>query len=381
MAFPLVHLSPKLNLSREPSDKAGNGRSDMVFFFDWLREKGVKRILKVIVDDLTSPSHSDEAIENALYGFDVEILDWRKMDLCPEVICESSKNLREVYLQWSGNNTILRGWSEPDGLKKLHNLIKIHLHVKQVRPLPLVSETFPIYSPCIQDLETRGRMNQNIEKFCDRLRSNSPMPDRMRPPSLDPEQKEEPCSQRNREIDIIRIEKGAHFEPLSTPHQSSESSENQQEPNLRPHRWLECTDKFVDKIQNFWPWALNQTFHEQDDLRKPVKVALIDDGVTLPDQRLCDKILGGKSFDYGNQNGGRMKPYWVSEGKHGTVMARMISRVCPMAKIYVIKLETHYDFKNQKVRIAPRSAAEVSHISLQKLSLLHFNQHLANPSI
>lgn len=43
----------------------------MVVFFDWLRkeERGVKRIIKVIVDDLNQPSHTDEAIEKALTGF------------------------------------------------------------------------------------------------------------------------------------------------------------------------------------------------------------------------------------------------------------------------------------------------------------------------
>lgn len=104
----------------------------MIFFFDWLREKGVKRILKVIVDDLEGPAHSDEAIEKVLHGFDVEILDWRKVDLCPELICKASRKMKEVYLRWSGNNAVLRAWSEPDGLKKLEDLTKIHLYIKQV---------------------------------------------------------------------------------------------------------------------------------------------------------------------------------------------------------------------------------------------------------
>lgn len=43
----------------------------MVVFFDWLRneERGVKHIIKVIVDDLDMPSHTDEAIEQALADF------------------------------------------------------------------------------------------------------------------------------------------------------------------------------------------------------------------------------------------------------------------------------------------------------------------------
>ena len=103
--------------------------------FKWLREKkGVRNIIKVIVDDLEMPSHKDESIVNALKQFDsIEILDWRKIDLCPETICSSCPNLREVHLWWSGNNGILRAWSEPEGLLRLRRLEAIYIHQVQVR--------------------------------------------------------------------------------------------------------------------------------------------------------------------------------------------------------------------------------------------------------
>lgn len=59
----------------------------MVFFFEWLAQKGVERIIKVlsaqprynmcsilsrrqvIVEDLKAPSHSDQAIEKSLKPF------------------------------------------------------------------------------------------------------------------------------------------------------------------------------------------------------------------------------------------------------------------------------------------------------------------------
>src|SRR5437764_691007 len=50
---------------KKPVDK-GRGRTDMGFFFNWLAKKNVRRILKVVVDDLDAPAHSDEAIEEAL---------------------------------------------------------------------------------------------------------------------------------------------------------------------------------------------------------------------------------------------------------------------------------------------------------------------------
>ena len=112
--------------------RKGRGRSDLGFIFNWLHQKGVKQILKVIVDDLEDPAHSDEAIETSLERFDVEILDWRKIDLCPETIRKACKNLREVHLRWSGNNAILRAWSEQEGLAGLEHLGKVHLHVRPV---------------------------------------------------------------------------------------------------------------------------------------------------------------------------------------------------------------------------------------------------------
>lgn len=117
-------------------------RSDQLFFLRYLRERTVRNILKLTVDDLIHP-HGDEEIEEAIRGspgnstlsqsFDVQILDWRKIDLCPVAIATASRNVREVHLRWSGNNSVLRGWSEPHGLPKLPHLKVIHLHYIMVR--------------------------------------------------------------------------------------------------------------------------------------------------------------------------------------------------------------------------------------------------------
>lgn len=108
-----------------------NGRVDMVFFFRWLfNDKNIRNIIKVIVQDDLEVPHSDEAIEAALGGIDVEILDWRKLDMCPEAIrraCMGS-NLRELHLQWSGNNAVLRGWSDREGLAQIKTLERIYIY-------------------------------------------------------------------------------------------------------------------------------------------------------------------------------------------------------------------------------------------------------------
>jgi len=137
VALPSIQLEKKPVSSKDkktakPPD--GEGRSDMVFFFNFLRRKKVNRVIRVIVDDTIKPAHSDEAIEKALKGLKVEIWNWRKYDLCIETIVAAAPDATEVSLYWSGNNAVLRGWSEPGGLKQLGKLEKVHLHVERVCP-------------------------------------------------------------------------------------------------------------------------------------------------------------------------------------------------------------------------------------------------------
>jgi len=134
VAFPRVQL--KQQGDAPVVDERCQGRQDMAFFFDWLWGKGVRRIIKVIVDDLGHPPHSDEAIEKALKPFDVEILDWRRLDLDPVTLETIGKGLREVHLQWSGRNTVLRSWSEPGGLANTPTLEMIRIVQTEVLPCP-----------------------------------------------------------------------------------------------------------------------------------------------------------------------------------------------------------------------------------------------------
>jgi hypothetical protein len=120
-------------------------------------------------------------------------------------------------------------------------------------------------------------------------------------------------------------------------------------------------DKFADTIQNVWASVLRPESVRESlpaALQEPVEIALIDDGVDNSHTSLLKKISGGKSHDFGYEKDGQIRPYWVSGGGHGTVMARMISRVCPIAKLYVIRVETHTT-KDLKQHINGPSAASV----------------------
>lgn len=110
----------------------GGGRQDFCYIFERLRKKGVRTILKVIIDDLAMLAHSDEAIENCLNLLGVSIWDRKKTNLCSDVIFKGAPRVCDVHLYWSGNHAVLRGWSEEVGLKRLSELRTVHLQVQNV---------------------------------------------------------------------------------------------------------------------------------------------------------------------------------------------------------------------------------------------------------
>lgn len=133
---------------------------------------------------------------------------------------------------------------------------------------------------------------------------------------------------------------------------------------LNSHRWLNSTSRFAGEMRPFWNNTLEQWKNlpkdkqprPEDDFQSDVVVALIDDGVDRLDNTLSGQILEGKSFDY---HDGQVRPPFSSARGHGTVMASMILRVCPMAKIYPIRLKT-YDVSGGKSQIDRKYAAKVS---------------------
>lgn len=140
MAFPAIRVVDwDKNNSNSLSRERRRGRTDLLFFFDWLRKKNVKFIHKVIVEDVALEPHSDEAIETCLQGFGIQSLDWSKPDLDPETIRNSSLDITDVCLYWSGNNSVLRAWGEPEGLRQLNGLKMISLSLDQVGDSRLLS--------------------------------------------------------------------------------------------------------------------------------------------------------------------------------------------------------------------------------------------------
>ena len=135
VAFPNLRIK-KTPLRYRQGKRAipdGNGRDDMIVLFQFLRRKKVERIVRVIVADKDEIAHSDEAVENALGGLEVEIWDWQKFDICTETIATAAPDVEEIHLYWSGNNAVLWSWSEEEVLKRMKKLQRMHVHTTQVR--------------------------------------------------------------------------------------------------------------------------------------------------------------------------------------------------------------------------------------------------------
>lgn len=91
--------------------------------FELLREKNVRTILRLRVEDNDALPHSDETIVSALKGIHVDVWDWEQYDICCDTIAEASPNVKEVFLYSTGNKAVLQSWTGEDGLKKLRHVL------------------------------------------------------------------------------------------------------------------------------------------------------------------------------------------------------------------------------------------------------------------
>ena len=128
-------------------------------------------------------------------------------------------------------------------------------------------------------------------------------------------------------------------------------------------------DTFADgisRLNSTPPPGLQENFLTDErlppELRKDVKVALLDDGANFMHRAIASQLENGRSFDssYGDQDlSGAPGPFHGSTTGHGTCMAYMIGRVCPPVKIFVCKM---YVIRHggQKAKFTAKSAADVS---------------------
>ncbi|KAK1638700.1 hypothetical protein BDP81DRAFT_422513 [Colletotrichum phormii] len=376
-----VFLQPATILL-ENDQKTPNGSSrytDHLQFFNWFREWGVRKIFKVVVYDGDHP-HRDEEIEKALAGFvhgkkkypsfDVEVLDWHKEDLCPEVIQTATPQVRELHLHWSGRNSVLRGWSESEGLPALEHLQRVYIYYT---------------APSIEE----SRIRKNIESFSRRMRQPRRRLTKMGQTNKDSTStqaqvqtllsRQSTLAQANEQFEdfkllpAIQIVDMGRVTPTGVPgsdRTAGSATESVEQP------WFKYVEEFVSIIPT--PEELPDYDFRDPHLRR-VRVALIDDGVDLFSKSMrCleSRFLEGRSFD---QTPDGPNPVYSSVSGHGTFMAKTILRICPFADIIPYRLKTVRDASsNRRVPDASSAAKAIKAAIEQDVDIISMSWTIRN---
>jgi hypothetical protein len=107
-----------------PSNKCGRkygvrSTYEAVDVFNFLRvEREVRCVKSVKVPDCIVHPHPNLKIRECLRDLDIRSLHWRKRDLSLSLVKEVAPNVAELHLYSSGNEDVLRFWSQT-GLSEL----------------------------------------------------------------------------------------------------------------------------------------------------------------------------------------------------------------------------------------------------------------------
>ncbi|KAK0730334.1 hypothetical protein B0H67DRAFT_678184 [Lasiosphaeris hirsuta] len=253
-----------------------------------------------------------------------------------------------LTLHWTGNNAVLRAWGDPEGLRKLLKLPHINLE-RTGRYVTSFQERlqtpYAKYTPSPDEPVIKDSLQPTASTAAARAAAMPPPPlpnsgqrRTTKPGNHEPGNLSGNAVAPQAEPKILKpVSATAGLDGLHSRNggagSTSSSSANS---NSRPHRWLMTTDAFAQRIDNVWtkivkaaPAAL-----EARGSPTPAMVAAVE-----PAKGLMGRVLTGRTFSSDHESD-RTRPWYVSENSHGTVMASMICRVCPMARIYPIRLLT-----------------------------------------
>ncbi|KAG5663244.1 hypothetical protein KAF25_001180, partial [Fusarium avenaceum] len=228
--------------------------------------------------------------------------------------------------QESGSNAALRAWGDQEALPML----------------PCLREVEIIQPPSRLACDSQSWIDQKIKDFKRRLNRNRP--------------RQKPKSDDNQDMSI---DDTPYFERIRVKLVDSVAGSGLDDTSNKT---------FARCINPYWESTVQRFLEARQDQGTPegiendITVALIDDGVYKFGIGRPHQVLQGKSFDF---HGDGLNPPYLSAKGHGTVMASMILRVCPMAKIYPIRLRTNSDTSGNST-IDPGYAARAIQAALDK---------------
>ncbi|KAF2707831.1 hypothetical protein K504DRAFT_511742 [Pleomassaria siparia CBS 279.74] len=332
-------LSPSFNVSFEPTLKYvelpsfdeinATRREEAKDILDWLRKcKKVTRIFELRAKDSLHLAHSEETIEAALQGLDVQNLDWQRPDLSINTIRYAAPNVRILHLYSSGNWASIDHWLGPNGICTLPKLEKLYLTIAS-------------------DNITPGRAKKYKEDAEQRLTEHKPGPG---------------CNWKTPNVDI------RPWQATRNPKGQTTTAEEHQTP-------IEIT-----KLGYFLPQYklyVNDADYggDHDDYR--IKVAIIDSGIDRCIFNAGDeRNVTGASFVH-NHDGSKESPWWLANDHHGSHIAHLIAQLDPCCSLYIAKVtENKSMVEKERVTQAIRWAINEK-VDIINLSLVLYSEDSA----
>ena len=121
----LPNLSCSENRSCDATNHGLRKSYEAWVVFDYLRSKGVKHIIEVVVPDCMVHPHANKYIIAALRPFDVRRLKWRKLNLGVRTIAMAAPEVEQLTLYSSGDIDALYQWADTDGLCRLPKVVAL----------------------------------------------------------------------------------------------------------------------------------------------------------------------------------------------------------------------------------------------------------------
>ncbi|KAF1993814.1 subtilisin-like protein, partial [Amniculicola lignicola CBS 123094] len=295
---------PDLNNIRKPCPHQG-----IRSLFEWLEGKGVKRIITLNMPDSASSPMSDELVEDAIIRrFEIEKLDWRKLDISLDILTPSkdsdwSPQITKLTLYSSGNWSVLYHYLSKDGLARLpegaHDFEAHRRHLELARS----------YKTRLEIMLTELREDKELikkEGLNDRFKLKIVEAAKWTFPLLQYRENEEP------------------FVPKQLQPSTMYLDELAESPND------------TDEVLRFQEVTAAPCPGTED---QRIKICIIDNGVDRIRTNVRDLLARGVSFVNTNHDKrGRILPWWLVADPHGTQMASLIGQTNRHCRLYIARV-------------------------------------------
>ncbi|KAL4947890.1 hypothetical protein BDW69DRAFT_189778 [Aspergillus filifer] len=261
--------------------------------FAWLRQRGVRKIIDVVVADSENPCHSNETIQDALEGFEVETWDWQRNDIPSSVIASSSSVVNQLTLYFSGSEATIKDWCGNEGFPN-----------ETLFPEALA----PANTPRLQSGEStqwQVAYRRPTLTICEEI--DPAVVGRKAISALS-----DAFKQAEREVSVVL---DSDIQRLKRPGQNKAATHSEEGwPSMASAFWQRTRSTFaLERIPR-------------------VKIALVCDGVDIATPELWDMVASGITLGEG--------PWYIPTSGHGTAQARVIHKLCPHVQLHVAKLAT-----------------------------------------